>query len=154
MRLFVSIALAAGLALAALPAAAEDVTESARHRTLVQTLTAYEREAWAAYARRDLAAAPARLAADYSDLQADGTVLDRAGHVAFVPDANIASLELDQFRVFRLSPDAALVTYRALFRENTTAGPGPRNVALVTSGWARRGGRWLNVFYRETPGTD
>lgn len=150
MRLFASFALAAGLALAALPAAAEDVTDAARHRTLVQTLTGYEREAWATYARRDVVNAPARLAADYSDLQADGTVLDRAGHVAFVPDADLASWTLDQFRVFRLSPDVALVTYRARSRENTATGPGPESVAWITSGWARRGGRWLNVFYRET----
>lgn len=151
MRIIGALAAAACLAVSAAPAAAEDVTDVAAHRTLVQTLTGYEREAWATYARRDVAAAPARLAADYSDLQTDGTVLDRAGHLAFVPEANLADYSLDQFRVFRLTPDSALVTYRARSRENTASGPGPQSVALVTSGWARRDGRWLNVFYREVP---
>ena len=132
-------------------ARAEDVTTVAAQQTLVRTLIGYEREAWAAFSRRDVAAAPARLAADYSDLLTDGGVLDRAGHVAFFPEANLASYELDQFRVFRLSRDAALVTYRARVRQNTSSGPGPATTALVTSGWARRRGRWLSVFYRENP---
>ena len=145
-------ALLAGLALALClvsPASSEDITQSAAHRPLTQQLIRHERDAWAAYSRRDTSA-PNRLAQDYSDLQADGTVLDAAGHLAFVPEANLASYELDQFRVFRLSPESAIVAYRARTRENTPSGPGPTATALVTSAWALRGGRWLNVFYRET----
>jgi len=81
----------------------EHATAAPAHRALTTALIGYEREAWAAYSRRDVAA-PHRLAADYSDLQADGSVLDRAGHLAFVPEANLASYELDQFRASASAP--------------------------------------------------
>lgn len=115
---------------------------------LARQLIAHERAAWEKYARRDLEGSRPLLADDYADVQGDGSVLDRGGHLAFVPEANVEWHELDRFHVIRLSPDAALVTYRARARDR-----GAQEVyqADVTSGWSRRKGRWLNTFYRETP---
>lgn len=115
---------------------------------LARQLVDHERAAWDKYVKRDLEGSRPLLADDYADVQGDGSILDRAGHLAFVPEANVEWHELDRFHVMRLAPDAALVTYRARVRDR-----GAEDVyqADVTSGWSRRKGRWLNTFYRETP---
>lgn len=128
-----------------IPAPAEQL---APEDALARQLVANERGAWEKYVRRDLAGSRPPMADDYADVQGDGSVLDREGHLAFVPEANVEWHELDRFHVFRLAPDAALVTYRARVRDR-----GAQDVyqADVTAGWSRRKGRWLNTFYRETP---
>jgi hypothetical protein len=115
---------------------------------LARQLIANERGAWDKYAKRDVEGSRPAMAEDYADVQGDGSVLDREAHLAFVPEANVEWYELDRFHVIRLSPDAAVVTYRARARDRGAKDP---YEADVTSGWSRRKGRWLNTFYRETP---
>lgn len=115
---------------------------------LARQLVSHERAAWDTYARRDLEGSRPLLADDYVDVQTDGSLLDREGHLAFVPQADVEWFELDRFHVVRLARDAALVTYRARARDR---GAQDLYQADVTSGWSRREGRWLNTFYRETP---
>lgn len=133
------------LVLGASPAHAEKLPPE---NELARQLVANERAAWDKYAKRDLEGSKPLLAADYADVQTDGTVLDRNGHLAFVPEANTEWFELDRFHVFRLSDDAAVVTYRAQARDK---GSSDLYIADVTAGWSRRGKRWLATFYRETP---
>ena len=132
--------------LGATPASAEKLTTG---DPLARELVGHERAAWDKYARRDLEGSRPLLADDYADVQGDGSVLDREGHLAFVPQADVEWFELDRFHVIRLAHDAALVTYRARARDRGAKGPPYQ--ADVTSGWSRRDGRWLNTFYRETP---
>lgn len=131
--------------LVATRAAAEKLTPE---DPLARELVANERAAWDKYARRDLEGSRPLLADDYADVQGDGSVLDREGHLSFVPQADVEWYELDRFHVIRLAPDAALVTYRARAQDRGAEEP---YQADVTSGWSRRDGRWLNTFYRETP---
>lgn len=107
-----------------------------------------ERDSWKKYVAHDLEGSRPLLAADYADVQSDGTVLDREGHLAFVPKANVEWHELDRFNVFLLSDDSAVVTYRARSRDH-----GTKDVyqADVTAGWSRRDGKWMATFYRESP---
>ncbi|TDU25820.1 uncharacterized protein DUF4440 [Panacagrimonas perspica] len=123
----------------AAPAKAADVAPQ-----LIQN----ERDSWRKYAARDLEGSRPLLAADYADVQTDGTLLDREGHLAFVPKANVEWHELDRFNVFLLSPDAAVVTYRARSRDR---GVQETYQADVTAGWSLRNGQWVATFYRETP---
>lgn len=107
-----------------------------------------ERQSWAKYVARDVEGSRPALADDYVDVQSDGSVLDRAGHLAFVPEAKVEWHELDRFNVFRLAPDAAVVTYRARSRDH---GSQETYQADVTAGWSLRDGQWKATFYRETP---
>lgn len=136
------------LAAALGPVRAGELRPGSAQWPLAEQLIANERAAWENYARRDLAASAKVLAEDYADVQTDGTVLDRAGHLAFVPEANLEWHELDRFHVFLLAPDAAVVTYRARARDR---GAQEEYQAEVTAGWSLRAKRWVNSFYRETP---
>lgn len=129
-------------------AQAGEIKPGSAQARLAEQLIAHERAAWRNYAERNLEASATLLAEDYADVQTDGTVLDRAGHLAFVPEANLEWHELDRFHVFLLAPDAAVVTYRARARDR---GAKEEYQAEVTAGWSRRGKRWVATFYRETP---
>lgn len=144
---FVAVLLTlAGLLLPAVRAA--EIGPGMEQGALAAQLVGHERAAWKAYAKRDVEGSRPLLAADYADVQTDGSVLDREGHLAFVPEANLEWYELDRFHVFLLSADAALVTYRARARERAST---ETYQADVTSGWSWREQRWVNTFYRETP---
>ena len=121
---------------------------AARNADVAPLLIQHERDAWKKYVARDLEGSRPLLAADYADVQGDGTVLDREGHLAFVPKANVEWHELDRFNVFLLAPDAAVVTYRARSRDK-----GVKEVyqADVTAGWSLRNKQWVATFSRETP---
>lgn len=129
-------------------ARAEEIRADSPRWATAQQLIGHERAAWSNYAQRDVEASRRLLAADYADVQTDGSVLDAAGHLAFVPQAKLEWHQLDQFHVFALAPDAALVTYRARARDR---GASETYEAACTSGWSLRGKSWVNTFYRETP---
>lgn len=145
---FVAVIVFGSVGLTLPSAQAEELKSGSLRWATAEQLIGHERSAWRNYAQRDLEASGKLLAEDYGDVQTDGTVLDRAGHLAFVPQANLEWHELDRFHVFMLSPDAAVVTYRARARDR---GSGDEYQADVTAGWSRRGRGWVNTFYRETP---
>ena len=62
----------------------------------------------------------------------------------FLSKAHLKEYELTNFRVTMLNPDAAIVTYNVNARA-VIQGTEISMYNAVTSGWARRDGRWLNV---------
>jgi hypothetical protein len=63
----------------------------------------------------------------------------------FLNVADLKDYRLSNFRVTTLTNDAAVVTYHVDARALIQG----REISMknsVTSGWARRGGNWLNVF--------
>jgi hypothetical protein len=63
----------------------------------------------------------------------------------FLREADLKDYQLSNFRVTMLNKDAAVVTYHVKARAFIQG----KEISMknsVTSGWARRGGRWLNVF--------
>jgi hypothetical protein len=58
------------------------------------------------------------------------------------PNPAFRSSKVEDTRVFPLTPDSGLVTYRARYGEKDV---------LVTTVYAKRNGRWKGVFYQQTP---
>lgn len=144
---FILTAVVVGLGLAtAAPATAEEIVDGSPHWAAARALIANERTAWDVYARRD-SSAPDLLSGDYVEVLDDNTLNDRTAHLAMIADADLQAHALDGFRVIRLTDEAMLVTYEADWADSD----GGAGRVAVTSGWALREGRWLNVFYRETP---
>lgn len=75
----------------------------------------------------------------------------------YIRGVDLIDYSLSKFRVVMLDKDAAIVVYEAVAHgsESQTAahdlekGKVSAIHVTVTSAWARRNGRWLNVFYRE-----
>jgi hypothetical protein len=133
----------------ALPAAAGEITKSSPKAAIAAELMAKERASWKLYAAKDAAALTAMTSADFVDVYSGGEVVDRRRWLDDMRQVQVERQELSGFHAFELSGDTILFTYEGRAWGRTKAGP-IYNHAAVTSAWARRGGKWLNVFYEET----
>ena len=108
------------------------------------TLIAYEHETWSLIKRKDLKGFASYLAEDFYDIFPDGEERTKSELLEFLSGADLKDYRLSHFRVTMLNQDAAIVTYQVDARAFIQGREISMNNA-VTSGWAKRGGRWLNV---------
>lgn len=74
---------------------------------------------------------------------------DRAGHAEQLAHGpSIASYHLEQARVIAVGPDHVILSYLATFKR---AKADASEQMYVSSLWARRDGRWRNLFSQDTP---
>jgi hypothetical protein len=107
-------------------------------------LVALEKETWALIQRKDLEQFASYLAEDFYDIFPDGEERAKSELLKFLSDADLKDYQLSNFRVTMLNDEAAIVTYQVDARA-VVKGKELSMHNAVTSGWAKRGGRWLNV---------
>lgn len=95
------------------------------------------------------------LADDFVDVFASGEVHNKKEIVDYIRGVDLTEFHLTNFKVIMLNVDAAIVVYEARARATESHGmsrgkPVSEIHAAVTSAWAKRSGKWLNVFYRES----
>jgi hypothetical protein len=131
---------------------------AAGSKSIEETLISNERRSWEAVKRKDYEAFESLLAEDFYDIFPDGQVVTKTELLRdYIRGVNLIEYSLSKFKVVVLNRDAAIVVYETVARgtenqatsRNTEKGREISIHAAVTSAWARRGGRWLNVFYRE-----
>lgn len=84
------------------------------------------------------------LADEFIEFGSSGRVYSKADLVATLQAESPSKQTTSDFKVIRLAPDAALLTYRIhLHRE-------PPVYTLRSSVWQRRGGQWKMVFHQAT----
>jgi hypothetical protein len=108
------------------------------------TLIACENEIWSLIKRKDLKEFASYLAEDFYDIFPDGEERTKSELLEFLSGADLKDSRLSNFRVTMLNQDAAIVTYQVDARALIQG----REISMknsVTSGWAKRDGRWLNV---------
>jgi hypothetical protein len=108
------------------------------------TLVAYEKETWSLIKRKDLKGFASYLAEDFYDIFPNGEERTKSELLEFLSRAELRDYRLSNFRVTMLNQDAAIVTYQVDARALIEG----KEISMknsVTSGWAKRGGRWLNV---------
>ena len=107
-------------------------------------LVDHERQTWALIQQKDLEKFATYLAEDFYDIFPDGEERSKSELLEFLSNADLKEHKLTKFRVTMLNSEAAIVTYnvdaRAVIQGKEIS---MRNA--VTSGWAKRDGRWLNV---------
>jgi hypothetical protein len=107
-------------------------------------LVEYEKQTWALIRQKELEKFATYLADDFYDIFPDGKERSKSELLQFLSNADLKEYELTNFRVTMLNPDAAIVTY------NVEALAVIQGIEIsmhnaVTSGWAKREGKWLNV---------
>ena len=122
-----------------------------RDDTLEAGLVALEKSSWVAWKARDGRFFEGFLSDDHLEIGAQG-VHGKAAVVGFVasPVCVVESYSLGEIAFQRIAEDVAVLTYRAEQKTQCGAAPVP-SPARVTSIYANRGGRWLNVLYQQTP---
>jgi hypothetical protein len=109
-----------------------------------ETLTAFEHVTWNLIKRKDLEGFANYLADDFYDIFPDGKERTKSQLLEFLSGATLRDYRLSNFRVTMLTGDAAIVTYQVVALAIVQGKEIVMN-NIVTSGWAKRGGRWLNV---------
>jgi hypothetical protein len=64
---------------------------------------------------------------------------------------HIKDYRIDEADLVVLNKDAAVLTYKVVYRVSEDGESFATERLAVSSTWARRGGKWLSVFYQETP---
>jgi len=121
---------------------------AATNQSTGQMLIDLEKSTWVLYKNKDVKAFEALTTSDFYDIYSDGVVVNRERWLKDMMDAEVQDSTLTDFHVIMLNKDAAIIVYtavaHALFR-----GKQQTIHNAVTSGWGKRNGKWLNVFYRE-----
>jgi hypothetical protein len=136
--------LAALLLLTALP------VQAASKPTLEERLVGLEKQSWEAWKNRNGKFFESFLADDHLDI-GPGGIGDKAQVVAGVnsPACVVTSYSLDRFRFTQLNDGTAALVYRA--QQDTQCGGKPvPSPTWVTSVYAKRHGRWVNVLFQKT----
>jgi len=115
------------------------------------TLVDLEMQSWTAWKARDGKFFDGFLSDDHVEVGYGG-VIGKRQVVAGVasPQCSVESYALSDMQFTRISPDTAVLVYRA--EQKTLCGgvavPSP---VWATSVYAQRAGKWLNVVYQHTP---
>ena len=108
-------------------------------------LIACENETWRLIKQKDLNGFAGYLADDFYDIFPDGKERTKSELLEFLSEAELKNYRLSNFRVSMLNQDAAVVSYHV----DAHASIQGNDISMknsVTSGWARRGGKWFNIF--------
>ncbi len=119
--------------------------------SLKESLIKLERQSWEAWKKRDGKFFQGFLSDDHREVAVSG-VGTKAQIVAFVgsPVCVVKSYSVDDFNLTVFDAHTALLTYHA--EQNTECGGKPvPSPAWVGSLYVKRGDRWLNAFYQQTP---
>jgi hypothetical protein len=137
--------------LLAAPAAAPAQGGAARSdaASVEETLVSNEKRTWELYQKKDVKGLAELTAEDYYDIYPAGEAVDKKRYLADVLETEVKGYALSDFKVIMLNDAAAIVVYKAKVH-GAVKGREIKSEVAVTSGWARRGGKWLNVFYRES----
>jgi hypothetical protein len=147
------------LALALVPSQGQGQSVSrSRHRASLQSqLVALEQQSWAAVKEKNYDRFGSFIAEDFVDVFSNGQVVGKHELLEkYIRGVELIDYSLSKFRVVRLNQNSAIVVYEAVAHgsENQTKahdikqGEVSAIHVVVTSAWARRNGKWLNVFYR------
>jgi hypothetical protein len=126
-------------------------TKPAEDTQLKDKLVSLEQQSWVAWKTHGGSFFSHFLSDDHVEVGFQG-ITDKKNVVAGVasPACSVESYSISNFTVTRISKDVALLVYHA--EQKTTCG----GVAVPSPVWAsslyvRRGGRWLNAVYQQSP---
>ena len=113
-------------------------------------IIAKEKAAWDTIKKKDYDAFGSMLASDYIEVTDEG-VFDKAGIVADIKDFELTDATFSDWKMLPIDNDAAIITYNTTLKatyKGKEVPPGPYHSA---GAWVSRDGKWLALFYQQTP---
>jgi len=113
-------------------------------------IIAREKAAWDTIKKKDYDAFGSMLASDYIEVTDEG-VFDKAGIVADIKDFELTDATFSDWKMLPIDNDAAIITYNTTLKatyKGKEVPPGPYHSA---GAWVNRDGKWLALFYQQTP---
>lgn len=119
---------------------------------LKETLLAREKEGWEIIKKKDAASLKGFLADDFVGIFADGSRLTKAELIKLLPDFNFSSYAIEaETDVVAPTKDVGILLYRMTFTLAIKDAKPEKLTVYSSSAYVLRDGKWLNVFYQETP---
>ena len=112
-------------------------------------IIALEKAGWEAWKNKDVSWFQTNQADDALTVHADG-VTNKSQAIKDVAACEVKSVSLDDFKFLMIDKDAALITFVGT-QDAVCAGKAQPATVRASSVYAKRGGKWLNVFYTEIP---
>ena len=108
-----------------------------------------ERLAWEATRTKDKAGLAALISEDFTEITDDG-VFDKTQVLANLDHLTVTSYSPRNVRVRKLAPDAVMLIFQVTV-EGNYHGHNFHADSNPASLWMKRGGKWLNVHFQESP---
>ncbi len=125
-------------------------TKMSKDSKIEAQIIALEKAGWEAWKNKNAAWFQTNLTEDFLMVNSDG-VEDKAQVVKSTPtDCEVKSFSLDNFKFVMLTKDSAMMTYTAMQDAVCNGKTIPAQVRASVN-YVRRGGKWLEAFYMETP---
>lgn len=125
-------------------------TTMAKKSTVEAQVIAIEKAGWQAWKNKDLAWYKANVAADFLMVNGEG-ITNKADIIKSIPaGCEVKSFSLDDFKFVMLNESAVLLTYTAMQDAVCNGKTLPAKVRSTVN-YIKRGGKWLEVMYMETP---
>jgi glyoxylase I family protein len=118
--------------------------------SLDDALVAKEREVWEAFKRKDANALKKLLSDDAYEVDDGGRIQTKADQIASLTDLTITDYQMDDIKVIRIDPNAAIIRYRVVIKGSYKGEAFDASPSMASAVWARRGNTWQNVVYHET----
>ncbi len=145
--LMMMIAIAASAA-----AVAQTKTANGANSSVESRIVALEKQSWEAWKNKDTAFFQTTLAEDALSVHGDGVENKSQIVKGIGSDCDVKSYSVDNFKFVMLNQNAALLTYTGM-QDAVCKGQAIPTSVRASSVYAKHGGKWLNVFYMETPMT-
>lgn len=124
-------------------------TSKDKNNSVERQILALEKAGWEAWKNKDAAWFQTNQADDALSVHADG-VTDKAQGIKDLPSCDVKSVSLSDFKFLMINKDAALITFTGN-QDAVCGGKTQPSKVRASSVYAKRGGKWLNVFYTEIP---
>ena|ERR1044072_3370595 len=112
-------------------------------------IIALEKAGWEAWKTKDSSWFQTNLADDYLTVHADG-VINKSQVMKDWAACEVKSFSLGDFKFLMIDKDAALITFVGT-QDAVCGGKVQPATVRASSVYAKRGGKWLGVFYSEIP---
>ena len=113
-------------------------------------ISSLEKQGWEAIKKKDWNALSSIMTEDFVDVGEMGIRGKSEALQDLKANFILTEYAMEQVKVLELSKDAALVTYR-LVQKGSYKGENLPAKINCSAAYVRRGGRWLNILFQETP---
>jgi Domain of unknown function (DUF4440) len=113
-------------------------------------IIALEKAGWEAWKNKNAAWSQTNLTEDFLMVNSKGVTNKAQVIKSTLTDCNVKSFSLDNFKFVMLDENAALLTYTAMQDAVCSGETIPAQVRASVN-YVKRGGKWLEALYMETP---
>jgi hypothetical protein len=124
-------------------------TKSSKESKLEAQIIDIEKAGWNAFKTKDPGWFESNTTDDYLQITAEGTST-KTDVIHALDDCNLKSFKLDDFMLVKLNKSALILIYTAT-QDGMCEGSKLPDKVKVAVNYVRRGGKWLEAFYMDTP---